>query len=210
MSTPALTQGICMSELLPLPEPVTTIGPCMFGGEPSVATDVYTAAQMHAYALACLSARSGAGVDGSLQGDWLFPVSGWVRGSDFVPVSGADTESRLSQGWQPVAYVRQLAAVRGDAQPPAPICTCENENQCQGCAGGRAASDARRNPPAPSGLTDAEREALDTAEADLKYARRQRSPQIDSDLLFHGRNLTDKKLATLCTALRNFIKGSGQ
>jgi len=32
------------------------------------------------------------------------------------------------------------------ATPPAiePVCTCEDERQCQGCAGGRAASDARK------------------------------------------------------------------
>lgn len=36
--------------LPPLPKAVTTVGPCMFGGEPSVETPLYTADQMRAYA----------------------------------------------------------------------------------------------------------------------------------------------------------------
>ena len=43
--------------------------------------------------------------DDELQDAWPHPISGWVRDGDFVPVSGADTESRLAQGWQPVSHV---------------------------------------------------------------------------------------------------------
>ena len=49
------------SKLLPLPAPVATIGPCMFGGQPSVETPVFTADQMRDYAAAALAAQQPVG-----------------------------------------------------------------------------------------------------------------------------------------------------
>lgn len=72
------------------------------------AGEYYNATDMRDFAIACLlavrSLEPGTGDDG-LAGAWPHPISGWVRGGDFAPVSARDAESRLAQGWQPVSHV---------------------------------------------------------------------------------------------------------
>lgn len=67
------------------------------------------------------------------------------------------------------ALNRHRAALTAALTPAAPVavCTCEDERQCQGCPGGRAASDARRksSPPVAAGLTG--EESITVSRADL-------------------------------------------
>ena len=114
-------------------------------------------------ALATAPEPQACAVDDALQGFWPHPISGWVRGSDFVPVSGADTESRLAQGWQPVSHVPPSFSF-----DPAALSTSQaglDAYEAGKLDGYNSALGIAPPVGRPAELTEGEREALELCEA---------------------------------------------